>query len=95
MSWRSLSEQEQIETLNGEFESRDFKTICPLRTSVSPVALGASLLPWVFWLEPLIVVYGPASPPPSTPTATSPTWGPSGPRYPFAPLTPRGEMSLF
>lgn len=29
------------------------------------------------------------------PTATSPTWGPSGPRYPFAPLTPRGEMSLF
>lgn len=30
---------------------------------------------------------GPAKPPL--------TWGPSGPRYPFAPLAPRGEMSLF
>lgn len=63
---------------------------------MSLIALGASLVPLVFWFLPLVTlnIFSLLLKKPSPP-AISPTWGPSGPRYPFAPLTPRGEMSLF
>lgn len=51
--------------------------------------------------RPTSQVPAPTPPQPQDPRVPCPgwprplTWGPSGPRYPFAPLTPGGEMSLF
>lgn len=62
----------------------------PNRSWDKPSPLGLSAPASGYSMHPLSCIYRTLGPP-----ATSPTWGPSGPRYPFAPLTPRGETSLF